>query len=556
MKSKMKFILGLLMALFGFIYIILALKNPGFFLPLKKGTTYVIYGGYIYTTIRLLIQNRIKGVKGKKIIIVGGGISGLISGIYARKAGFDVEIFEKNPVAGGECTGWDRGPYHIDNCIHWLMGTKQGSDLNKIWNTVGALDNVKVLSFDRMYTSKLNGKSITLYQDADRTERELIELSPEDEEEIKKLINNVKKAENVMIPANKPTDFWGLFDLIKMGKDMKVTFSLFKEYSGQDTKDLMNRFKHPLIKCMISDFCTRESLGRSFPIAYGNFVSGDGGIPQGGSRKMAERMEERLKALGGTIFKDSQVEKIEIKDKKGTGIIMSDGSFHSADYIICACDTDWTFNHLLGKEYMSNLFREVYNNREAYPVYGMFQAAFAVDGDLTLDSETILDFDKPEEWMSDRLTVKTYQYEPSFAPSGKQILQVLLGMEEKAYEYWEELYKNKEAYKAKKIEFAKVICQRITDEYPQFEGKLELLDTWTPMTYKRYCNAYKGYNQAFVITKKSRKNPYPSPYIKNLSNVILSGQWVSPPGGLPGAAITGKFAVQRILKKEKQDVDI
>ena len=32
----------------------------------------------------------------KKVIVVGGGIAGLSAGIYALKAGFDAEIYEKN----------------------------------------------------------------------------------------------------------------------------------------------------------------------------------------------------------------------------------------------------------------------------------------------------------------------------------------------------------------------------------------------------------------------------------------------------------------------------
>ena len=49
------------------------------------------------------------------------------------------------------------------------------------------------------------------------------------------------------------------------------------------------------------------------------------------------------------------------------------------------------------------------------------------------------------------------------------------------------------------------------------------------------------------------KKPYPSAYVKELNNVILAGQWISLPGGLPGSAIAGKFAVQRICKKENME---
>ncbi|MBO4682950.1 MAG: FAD-dependent oxidoreductase, partial [Bacilli bacterium] len=41
----------------------------------------------------------------KKIIIVGGGISGLAAGISAIQQGFEPLILEKNPVLGGLCMG-------------------------------------------------------------------------------------------------------------------------------------------------------------------------------------------------------------------------------------------------------------------------------------------------------------------------------------------------------------------------------------------------------------------------------------------------------------------
>ena len=47
----------------------------------------------------------------KKIAIVGAGVAGMAAGIYAQKSGFQTIICEKNPLPGGECTGWDRQGY-------------------------------------------------------------------------------------------------------------------------------------------------------------------------------------------------------------------------------------------------------------------------------------------------------------------------------------------------------------------------------------------------------------------------------------------------------------
>ena len=51
----------------------------------------------------------------KKVIIVGGGISGMAAGIILQNSGFETEIYEKNPVPGGELTGWKREGVYIDN---------------------------------------------------------------------------------------------------------------------------------------------------------------------------------------------------------------------------------------------------------------------------------------------------------------------------------------------------------------------------------------------------------------------------------------------------------
>lgn len=440
------------------------------------------------------------------------------------------------------------------------MGTTNGTMLNKIWRDVGALgDDVEVIKSDKMYTSELNGEKITLWKDEERTKQELLDLSPEDEAEINSLINYIKMSKHIEIPSEKPSELMNVIDLAKMGKSMKDALKIFKGFKGIDTVDLMNRFKHPLIRCLISDFCTKESMGHSFPMAYGNFTSGDGGIPRGGSLDMAFRMQKKFESLGGKVYTGCDVKKIELSDKNATGIVLSNGETIKADYIIPSCDPDYTFNHLLDESYMDPVLKEVYSNRKDYPVYGMFQVAFSVDSELkVIDGEVMLDAKDIGDysWIGDRITIKDFSYEPSFAPKGKQIVQVLLGLSEESYDYWVEIYSDKEEYQSKKEEIANKILKKLEKRFVEYKGKMKILDIWTPITYKRYCNAYKGYNQAFTITKNSMKNPYPSAYVKGIDNVILAGQWLSPPGGLPGAAIQGKFSIQRILKKEKRSINI
>jgi phytoene dehydrogenase-like protein len=150
-----------------------------------------------------------------------------------------------------------------------------------------------------------------------------------------------------------------------------------------------------------------------------------------------------------------------------------------------------------------------------------------------------------------RISVKNYAYDKSFAPEGKAVLQANLIQTDADYEYWASL--TKEEYAAKKAELADQITQRIVKEFPELEGKIELLDSWSPLTYNRYCNAYHGSYMGFVTTVGNKQMRFKGT-IKGVDNLYIAGQWVMSPGGLPIALVSGKFAVQRILKKAGKSI--
>ena len=54
----------------------------------------------------------------KQVVIVGGGIAGMKAWVLLQKAGFITEIYEKNALPGGQCTGWKKEGYFIDSYIH------------------------------------------------------------------------------------------------------------------------------------------------------------------------------------------------------------------------------------------------------------------------------------------------------------------------------------------------------------------------------------------------------------------------------------------------------
>lgn len=490
----------------------------------------------------------------KKVAIIGGGIAGMTAGVLLQKAGFQTEIYEKNALPGGQCTGWKREGYFIDNCIHWLTGTRPGSALHELWKEIGALgDGVELYEKEMFFSSELDGQTLTFWRDKERTRREMLALSPEDEKEINKLIDYVAMAETMTVPVEKPFDAMNPIDFIKMGMSMKEMGKVMKEYGNMDIHELAMRFKHPLIQRAIIDYMPSGYQAYAFLVSYGTVTGENGDIPKGGSLAMSLRIAEKYKGYGGVIHTNTPVEKIILNGKKAEGIILENGEKVEADYVVCACDTDYTFRKLLPEKYMPQGLEKMYRNREKYPVSSGFQIAYAVDGVFSeLTGTRIFSCDEMSVGSHSVkcMSIQAYDYEPDFAPEGKMILQTNFSQTEDDYKYWELLYKDREAYDTRKEEIAGQAMEQVIAEYPFLEGKIRVIDVWSPMTYTRYCNSYKGAYMSFVNTKQAKSITVPG-VVKGIDNVLLASQWLMGPGGLPTAAAMGKFAAWRIMRRSK-----
>jgi phytoene dehydrogenase-like protein len=498
-------------------------------------------------------------MSGKRVVIIGGGVAGLTSGIYLQQAGFETHIYEKHSIVGGECTGWKREGYLIDNCIHWLTGTKEGSDLNQLWKNVGALgDEVELIRPDFFYRTELNGERLTLWRDLERTRREMLALSPEDAEEIKKFLDYTKLGETMGVPVQKPFDMFNVLDIIKIVMSMADIGKIIKEYGTINISEMADRFKHPLIKIALKDYLPIKYQANSLLLSYATITGNNGDIPRGGSLDMAMRMQKRYESLGGHIHTSSPVNKVTIQQKNATGIELENGESVPANYVVCACDTDYTFQNLLDSSYMPKDLKEEYEKRKSYPVVSGFQVAFAVDGQYPehtgmnfFDCEPLLLATKEIR----RMNCKGFEYEPSFSPEGKGVVQSTFSQSEEDYNYWVNLYNDSDKYRNEKLRLAEEIKNRVIRQYPLLEGKIRVLDVWTPATYNRYVNAYCGAYMSFIITKGA-KNKRVAGKIKGLGNVMIASQWLMGPGGLPTAAAMGKFAAQRIMKREKMSIKL
>lgn len=486
----------------------------------------------------------------KKVIIIGGGIAGLSAGIHAQERGYSTVIYEKNPMVGGECTGWNRQGYHIDNCIHWLTGAGTEGSLRRLWEHVGALaPDTPLYREDYLYKLEMDGVTLHFWRDVEKARREFLEHAPEDTREINKFFDSVILAECVRVPCEKSQADMNLLELAKFGMPMKNMQKVMKEYGQETVAELAQRFRNPHVRSMMQRYFHRNYLAYTLITSYAFLSGGTGAIPQGGSVGLVRRITQRYQELGGTILTNMSAEKILIENGRATGVAFADGSTELCDYVICATDPHVTFTRLLPEAYMDKKLASMYRNCDGYRVTSGFNVSFGIAGSEPCSPHGASIFPCAPfavgETVCEFLGVRMYDYDPELFPADKRVLQCNILQDEQDYAYWEGLHQDKSRYNAEKQRIARDVQQRITAQYPELAGRLILLSTYSPYTFTKWCGAYKGAYMSF-LEQKGSKSIVVRNTIRALPNVLLAGQWLSTSGGLPMALTTGKFAAEKL----------
>lgn len=479
-----------------------------------------------------------------KIAIVGGGVSGLSAGIYAQLSGHTATICERHNVAGGNLTGWQRGEYHIDNCIHWLTGTNPATDGYRMWETLGALGDVDVYQPPTLYTCEESGASISLNADLEQTKNDMIKISPDDKKEILSLVKAVEMVQGMSGIAGKSHN-----ERYSKAKIAISVPSLIKYYD-LSAKDLAQRFKSPLLRQFICSFLSDEFSSLALIAIWAHFCGENGGLPKGGSLAMANRMTDRFRSLGGELLLKTEVIGIEREKNKALAINLSNGDRISADYIILTADPAVMFDRLLDIP-MPKQLKKLYNDPQLHR-FSSYQCAFSCDtAELGFSGDLMIEI--PPKYRSllhnEAFALREFSHEKSFAPENKQILQALCFCDENTSREFINMRSNKSAYNAEKQELAATLKGLIEAKLPHLKDKLACIDVWTPATYQRYVDSQIGSFMSFALPK-GRLPIRQSNRIKGLDNVILATQWQQMPGGLPIAADGGKKAIETVNELE------
>ena len=481
----------------------------------------------------------------KKVIVIGAGISGLTAAIYAQRSGFDVTLCEQNSMAGGMFTGWKRKGYLFEGSLH-CTGSSPTTELYKLWRDTGALnDTVKINLPDIFHAVEWEGQIIRLYRNIEKTVKHLITISPEDEKQLRRLVNDVKAFSCLQMPifdikgvktlTPKRMTIRGLIKMLpvlpRLGKLYKVS-----------CKKYLAKFVHPGI----------HSLFRIIPDDYSSISliatlstwnMGDGGFPEGGSLAMIGRMVKTFEDLGGKLLLKTKVNKVSIENGTVTGVVLTDDTL-AADAVIVTQETIAAVAQLFDTPLNDAWVTELCEKTESVVCTFIGVGIRAEISQAPIPKWTL---EEPISYAGRTITeigFNNYAGREGYAPEGCTTLTTTFTGD--TYNFWKKA-KEDGIYEEEKRKLADQIHRIICQKFPQTEGNIEVIDIATPLTYERYTGAYHGSWMSITgLGKKMRT--YPG-FLKSIKGIYFAGHRLMSPGGLPVALYSGHKAAQMICRQ-------
>ena len=467
----------------------------------------------------------------KSIIVIGAGMAGLSTGIYGRMNGYRTHIFEHHTKPGGVCTAWKRKGYTIDGCIHWLGGFKR----EPVFSEVGALkDNpLRPMKHFCRFLDEATGQTLEVTSDLDRLASDMKSLAPENPQVIDEMVNAARRLQTLEENMERPGEFTGPRDALECLA--RYSMSVWEFSRG---------FSHPFLR-----WCLRNSFLPTMPAAslftlFGQLEAGDLAFVQGGSLNFALRVVKRYEELGGEVTYGATVEEILVEDDRAVGVRLADGSEHRADIVVSAADGYGTIFNMLGGRYVNQMIKDQYASWPLSPRIAIvsFGVAWMFPDEPSSHAVRLQQPVSVGGHQFDGFRTRIFNYDSTFAPPGKTVVQVTMGTD---FEWWYGLHeRDSRLYDEEKERVALEVLDRLETFFPGISLHVEVTDVATPYTWWRYARTYKGSSMAWLTMPETTRTPMDKT-LPGLRSFHMAGQWVGE-GGIKGALYSGRNLVKTI----------
>ncbi|HUC83576.1 MAG TPA: FAD-dependent oxidoreductase, partial [Candidatus Acidoferrales bacterium] len=448
----------------------------------------------------------------------------------------------------GLCTAWHRGQYVFDGCLRWLMGSQPPSVFHQIWTELGAITGRKVLIHEEMLRIEWpDGKAIQVPSDLDELGRLFKQTAPEDGPLIDQLVRDARRCASLEPPLEKPLELMNPLEKTRLGLRYFPIAPVVFRYKNVSIVAYAARYKNKLLREALQIIVGNEDMSALVLVMLLAFrTRKNTGFVAGGSWDFAMAIADRYRRLGGLLRLNSRVVSVVVSHGRATAVTCADGSSVPAATVVSCADGHTTLFKMLEGKFMSRKLRFLYDHCQTFPA--ILQVSLGIGKVFPSAPHTLnLPLKRPlrvdDRTSHERLEVESFDATSRLCPEGKTLMTVRLPTR---YDFWAVLKKEDALrYRAEKRRIVEEVIAVLEQRFPGVKSGIERFDIATPATYFRYTGNWQGSYEGWLPTPRllGRRIPYTLPRLKNF---YMAGHWVVPGGGLPSAALAGRYVAQMI----------
>ena len=488
-----------------------------------------------------------------KAIVIGAGLGGLSAAMRLGAKGYQVDIIDRLDRLGGRGSSVSQNGYRFDLGPTILTVPEV---FERLWSECGGTfrDDVTVKPLDPYYEIRWpDGSRFRIRNEEADMLAEVERMFPKDRAGYLKFLQDCEKRYQFGFEGlgRKPMHrLWDLAKEIPGFVRLRADRSVYAHASARvkDPRFRMALSFHPLFiggdpRHVTSMYILVSHLEKAFGVHY----------VQGGVQALADAMGRFAERQGARISLGTTVDEITVKDRRVTGVTLSDGRHIAADLVVSNADPGWTYDKLLRKAP-----RKRWNNAKlarARWSMGLFVWYFGTRGTRDQWSDvghhTIINgpryrgllgdiFDKVT--LADDMSLYLHRpsvTDPSVAPAGDDCFYALSPVPNLKSKNPVDWAQEKDVY----LEKMRTVLNGVI---PGFSEKIAAQHVLTPMDFEsRYLSPHGA---GFSLEPRIFQSAWFRPHniSEDFDNLYLVGAGTHPGAGIPSVVTSSEVLTQLV----------
>ncbi len=429
------------------------------------------------------------------VIIIGAGMSGLGAGIRLAMYGKKVCILEKHFISGGLNSYYKRGKREFDVGLHAMTnyvpkGSKR-KPLTKLLKQLRVPYDELMLCEQKRSVIHFPENKLYFTNDFEYLRSQISESFPSEIDNFNNFVTYITS-----------------FNEVSLDNETYMAKDVAKKYIKDD--QLIEMIFCPLL--IYGSAWENDMDFSQFVIMFKSIYLEGFSRPKGGVRTIIDILLKKYEEVGGELLFKSEVKEVVTKDKKVTGVVLSDGSFLETKKVISS----------MGHPETARVTTD-YPNASSIPIGPLsFCETIACMDKLPKDidiNDTIVFYNnsskyhykKPETLYDPRSAVICFpnNFENDVLEEGIARVTFMAN-----YDLWsQKRSEDLKEYRKLKKELLTNSLKTIQNIYPQFSRESKFDDVFTPATITRYTSHIGGTVYGSTHKLRDGKTPIDGLYL-------------------------------------------